>query len=70
MKIYKREITKREEINRFGKLGFVRYVEYVRTDNIEPFNYRKRNRFYVTNDPAAQMMTVVPDQVYSRKVTY
>lgn len=45
MWIYTRLITKREPINRFGKLGFVLYRQIVKTDDIEPFNKGKRIRF-------------------------
>ena len=34
MKYYSREVTKREPINRFGKLGFVLYKEMVKTFDI------------------------------------
>lgn len=46
MKYYERHYTKREPINHFGKLGFVGYVAYVKTDNIDPFNKYLKNRFY------------------------
>ena len=42
MKYYSREVTKREPINRFGKLGFVLYKEMVKTNDIGKFNKNKR----------------------------
>jgi hypothetical protein len=53
MKYYSRTITKREAINRFGKLGFVPYVEMFKTNNekvYEQMNKSKRVRFYETTD--------------------
>lgn len=45
MKYYDRYVTKREAINRFGKLGYVMYREVVLTDDISQFNYKKRIKF-------------------------
>ena len=45
MKYYSRKITKREPINRFGKLGFVLYKEMVKTNDIDKFNKNKRIKF-------------------------
>ena len=50
MKYYERTITKREAINRFGKLGFVPYIERVKTNHIEEFNKGKKIHFKETND--------------------
>lgn len=44
--IYCRKIFKRCPINRYGKLGFKPVLEVVKTDNIEPFNYRKHHKFF------------------------
>lgn len=35
MEYYERITTRREPINRFGKLGFVAYVEYFKTNSEE-----------------------------------
>lgn len=43
--IYGREITKRVKINRFGKLSYRKVVEFIRTNDIEPFNKGKRIKF-------------------------
>lgn len=45
MNIYAREVIKRVKINGFGKLGFRKVVEFVRTNDIEPFNKGKRIKF-------------------------
>ena len=45
MKLYSRLVTKREAINRFGKLGYVLKLELVRTEHIEKYNHRKRIMF-------------------------
>lgn len=48
MKYYSRTITKREAINRFGKLGFVPYIEMFKTNDVkvyEQMNKGKRVRF-------------------------
>ena len=46
-KIYIRHVTKREPINRFGKLGYVEHVEAVEADEEElaRVNYCKKIRF-------------------------
>ena len=35
MKVYYREVTSRESINPYGKLGFALYLEVVITDDIK-----------------------------------
>lgn len=42
---YSREVTKRVEVNRFGKLGYKLYQEMVMTDDISKFNHRKKIKF-------------------------
>lgn len=69
-KLYRREVTKREAINRFGKLGYVNYVEYVRTEDPAPFNYRKQHKFRECTDPAGYLMCTDANKVYARKVEY
>ena len=48
--IYYRTVTKREIINRFGKVGFIPYLIMVDTDDIDPYNYRLRNKFQEVKD--------------------
>ena len=70
MKYYRREITRRVPMNEFGKFGYVAYVEYVKTDDIARFNYRKVKKYAETDEPAAYLMCEKPDRVYARKITY
>ena len=69
-KLYKRTVTSREPINDYGKLGFVPYVEYVLTDEVSIFNYRKQWKFKECSDPAGYILCKEPDKVYRRKITY
>lgn len=52
MKYYERQITKREPINRFGKLGYIAYTQYVKTNDIEKFNKGKKIKFVEIKRPA------------------
>ncbi len=45
IELYSRIISKREAINRYGKLGFNYYLEFVYTEDITPYNYRKKVKF-------------------------
>ena len=68
MKYYEREITKREAINHFGKLGYVPYIEYVKTNDIAPFNKGKRIHFYETDEARKYLYRgKKQDVVYSEK---
>ena len=53
MKYYAREVTRREKTNSFGRLGYVLYVEFFKTNNektVEKFNKGKKIRFAETED--------------------
>lgn len=53
MKYYSREVTHREKINHFGKIGTPLYVEYFKTNSdkvVEEFNKGKRIKFTETAD--------------------
>ena len=53
MKYYSREVTHREAINKFGKLGTPLYVEFFKTNNekvVDNFNKGKRIKFAETED--------------------
>lgn len=53
MKYYSREVTRREKTNSFGRLGYVLYVEFFKTNNektVEKFNKGKKIRFTETED--------------------
>lgn len=45
IELYSRIVSKREAINRYGKLGFNYYLEFVYTEDISQFNYRKKVKF-------------------------
>ena len=45
MKCYMREVVQRVPINQFNKLGYILVKEFVKTDDISKFNYRKRIKF-------------------------
>ena len=69
MKYYSRIIYKREPINRYGKLGFVEYVEFVKTNSIDRFNYRKQIKFTETiNAKQLLLHGHEADHVYSMKL--
>lgn len=53
MKYYAREVTRREKTNSFGRLGYVQYAEFFKTNNdkiVEKFNKGKKIRFAETED--------------------
>lgn len=52
MAIYYRSILKREQINRWGRIGYREYLEIVQTEGILKFNYRKKIKFrlYTENE--------------------
>ena len=52
MKYYIREVTKREKINKYGKIGYVLYNEMVKTNNIDKFNKGKQIKFEEDNKQA------------------
>lgn len=52
MAIYYRSVLKREPINRWGRIGYRKYLEIVQTEDISKFNYRKKIKFrlYAENE--------------------
>lgn len=42
---YYRVVTKEVIINRFGKIGYRDFIEYVKTKNIDPYNVRLKYKF-------------------------
>jgi|WetSurMetagenome_2_1015567.scaffolds.fasta_scaffold1607041_1 hypothetical protein len=52
LRYYVRSVYKREPINHFGKLGYVLHDEFVKTANIERFNYKKKIKFAEINRPS------------------
>lgn len=68
MKYYSRIVTKREAINRFGKLGYVPYLEYVKTNDISKFNKNKRILFVEDEKVRKELRKLEKNKVYDRKV--
>ena len=68
MKYYSRQITKREAINRFGKLGFVLYTQYVKTNDIEKFNKGKRIRFVENADARKYLYHKKDNEIFEEVV--
>lgn len=67
-KMYNREVTKREPVNKFGRLGYVLYSETVVTDDIDKFNARKKIRYHEVTAEEDVINAYIPDQIYSRKI--
>lgn len=68
MKYYSRIVTKREAINRFGKLGYVPYLEYVKTNDISEFNKNKRILFVEDDEVKRELRKLNKDCVYRKEV--
>lgn len=68
MKYYSRIVTVREKINRFGKLGYVPYLEYVKTNEVEKFNKRKRIKFEEDDNVRKELRKLNKDCVYRKEV--
>lgn len=64
MKYYYRHITKREPINRFGKLGYRPYLQVVLTDDITKYNYRKHIKFKEFINLDDRYRGIDPDKIY------
>ena len=64
MKYYLRHITIRTTINKYGKLGYVPAIEYVKTNNIEPFNYKKQIKFVESKEAKKYLYWLKKDCVY------
>lgn len=70
MKVYYREVTSRESINHYGKLGFALYLEVVITDDIKPYNYRKHIKFEETTiEEIKEIYNITVDNV-ENKIQY
>lgn len=67
MKYYERKITKRESINRFGKMGYVAYVEYVKTNDISSYNKGKRVYFEESVNARKYLYHLEIDRIYTEK---
>lgn len=64
MKYYYRNITKREPVNRFGKLGYRPYLQVVLTEDISKYNYRKHIKFKEFINLDDRYRGIDPDKVY------
>ena len=68
MKYYSREITKREPVNRFGKIGFVLYTQYVKTNDINRFNKGKRIKFEENADARKYLYHKKDNEIFEEVV--
>lgn len=73
MKYYSREVTHREKINRFGKIGTPLYVEYFKANSdktVEEFNKGKRIKFTETTDKEIikELRKGEINKIYEKKV--
>lgn len=75
MKLFTREVTKRVEVNKYGKLGYRRFVEYVYTDTINEHNYGKRISFFAVAEDSpradresARAAMKKPDKVFCERI--
>ena len=67
MKCYMREVVQRVPINDFNKLGYVLVKEFVKTDEIEKFNYRKRIKFVSADAETEKELQGLRDNEVYRK---
>lgn len=73
MKYYAREVTRREVINRFGKIGTPLYVEFFKTNSdkvVAEYNKGKRIKFTETQDKELikTLRSGKVNEIYSQKV--
>ena len=69
MKCYMREVVQRVPINEFNKLGYVLVKEFVKTDDISKFNYRKRIKFKDADaDTERELQGLRGDEVYRKEL--
>lgn len=62
-KYYHRVVTRRESINRWGKLGYIAYDEFVKTSDVTPFNKGLKIRFQELNNRPKCLIHASEDQV-------
>ena len=68
MKYYKREVTRRDSVNRFGRMGYILVAEYVKTNDIAPFNKGKRIRFTEDKEAKRFLLHKAVDTVYQEDI--
>lgn len=70
LKCYERTVSRRETINKFGKIGYVFYDEYFKTDReefLESQNYCKKIKFCEV--PCSyKFEDIEPDKVYEEEL--
>ena len=72
MKYYAREVTKREPVNKYGRMGTPLYIEYFKTnsdDVLVSMNFGKRIKFKETQDAniIRKLRSLKADELYSEK---
>lgn len=67
-----RFILMREKINRFGKLGFVPFAEYFKTESEEVFDrFNERKTIKYERVPySLQFEKIEPDKLYAERVSW
>ena len=69
MKCYMREVVQRVPINQFNKLGYILVKEFVKTDDISKFNYRKRIKFKDADvNTEKELQGLRGDEVYRKEL--
>lgn len=66
MKYYERTVSRREPINKFGRIGYVFYCEYFKTDSeefLEAQNYYKKVKFCEVSE-SSKFAEIEPDKIY------
>lgn len=67
MKYYQRTVTKRESVNKFGRLGYVEYKQQVKTNNIDKFNKGLKIKF-AECAKTTEMIHTEKDKIIETKV--
>lgn len=73
MKYYAREVTKREPVNKYGRMGTPLYVEFFKTnsdDVLALFNKGKKIKFAETQDKdlIRKLRSCKVNELYAEKV--
>ena len=69
MKCYMSEVVQRVPINQFNKLGYILVKEFVKTDDISKFNYRKRIKFKDADvNTEKELQGLRGDEVYRKEL--
>ena len=68
MKYYERTTTRRGSVNRFGRIGFIQVKQYVKTNDIKPFNYAKEIKFSESDEAKKYLLHREKDIVYEEDI--